>query len=511
MSYSKTNGTPPRGNDWGERTIQSCRTHDAPGYWKSDAYEIRQCYNIPRFDVDEFLEAKLGHPVYPDIISHSRNPERTPTDKGTPVFILGKKSSGKTTLARHLSCRHMDAALGNPEIVVWRGREQSSGWLPYAPWTTLYLPANAEIDAHWLHEDDDTTLDEVDVDALEAEVGVRDVIRYDDVYDLLDELSDGPEGTFNVIYPDPSFSGCEEVIEKSPRVAGSLPFTPAWKVDQEDDEVPTRTVHWWFAFLTARTEYGPMKWMSVHFDEAGDFVPEHASNDDSRLWDKIELLRSLWAASRKRMVSLYFYAHRGDNVHSEIRKEFETWIHMPGRANPVENVRGTWPLGASSVPMNTDSLVKREDPGTGLCWNEQEFSVFGWEDVSVPEDHPDATRWLRIRLSRPSGASDSTSESAAREPEWSEQIWAEWQNQVNHRLYVKEPGDGYVDVDAAEIGEPLSSPLEGWVFREELRERDGFREVLLEEIDGDRVEVVARLPLAEMSDLASDGETEVAG
>jgi hypothetical protein len=494
MSTNKqNNGTPPKGHEWGERTVQSV-SHTAPGYWESDAYEIRQCFGIPQFDPTAF-EPEPGavkSMVYPDVFFHEQDPEVTKSPKGTDCFILGERGSGKTTFALSGACRVME---NNPETdennahkVVWRGSPQRSGWLPFKHWTTVWLPANAEIDLTWKDEDDDVLSEDPDLEEI-----VREVRYYDDVKDLLDGLADSKQGTFNVVYPDPSFSGCEELMRETDRVAGDLPFVSEHEARGDDDLVATPLTDWWFAFQLGRVEYGThVGWMALFFDETADYIPQSANNHDGRrLWDKIELLRSIWAESRRAKFSLYFFGHYEVDVHEKIRRQFKWRISMPDETpNPIENVRSTHPVGFKTVPMTQD-LISWFDVGTGLLYNQSRFSWFSWGDV--PDWSEDDRRWLQIRPVSDADAYREQEEQDETSLEYEERIFGEWQNASNHRLYVKEPGSGYISVDAARVGEDLESPLDGLEFQEGLVEQGDYREVRMSRDDGGEI-VVARIP-----------------
>ena len=258
--------------DWGEGTKQARRARetsedDAPEWW-TDAYEIRMRYGIPEFDPDAF-----DYPVYPDALIHEKPARETDSAGGTDWLKVGERGCGKSTDNLNWACRLMDE---NEETVVWRGSPNRSEWLPFADWTTLWLPSpdNASSSAEWVYEESGRATEPVD----DLEDLVREVRYYDDVLELVDAIGEHPPGTFNVVYPDPSFSGCEELTTETHRVSGTLPFVPQW---QSIDEGGTPLTHWWYAFMLARVEfaesYGWTAWM---FDEAADLVPPSVEQDD---------------------------------------------------------------------------------------------------------------------------------------------------------------------------------------------------------------------------------------
>jgi len=519
------NATPPRDHDWGERTKQSVRHNTAPGYWKPDAYEIRQYYGIPEFDPNAFDHSHPENPenvrmVYPDLVCHEAKARALDSNRGTDCLIKGDRDAGKTTFAHSLAVRLMEDYHGievgdhpesdrsaaeiedhNDHIVVWRGSSERSGWLRFKKWTTLYLPAHGDVEARWMNESDQPTESIDDLEAI-----VRDVVYYEDVYDLLDKLGEGKTGTFNVVYPDPSFTGCERVMRETDRVAG----TPRYRSESEtgQDEEPTSVYHWWFAFLVARTEYGPMEWMALIFDEANDLLPSDASNDDDDHAKKIELLRSIWASSRKRLLSMFWFVHHEEAIHPKIRREVKWRIDMPDdEPNPRMKRKSSIPVGLGKVPMIAD-ITSKFNKGRALCYTASAFTLFSWTDIpGFPEEDD---RWLNVGVEAVESGKTGSAEDG--QPlEFDENVFSEWENQTSHRLYVNDPGEGYLSVGKAEIVQDLSSPIEGLTFVDEFRDQDDHREVLMQRTDSPAAEklVVARIPVENLDDNPGSSTPEV--
>ncbi|MFC7070577.1 hypothetical protein ACFQL9_13065 [Halobaculum lipolyticum] len=500
-----TNGTAPTEFGWGERTLQS--TAHPPKYWKSDAYELGQCFGIADLDVASFTERNPRRIVHPDMLIHEKQPSRTKSAKGTDFLVRGERGCGKTTLLLTFARQLMRE---NDEIVCWRGREGSSGWLPFKHWTTVYLPANATVRAAWMPEaDGDGGLnlsvdDGEELTADQLEDVVRDVVYYDDVFDLLDTLGERPRGTFNVIYPDPSFAGCREVTRESRRVNGYFPFVPRWEAEYDGTGGTSETplVQWWFAFWLARCDHGPFAWTTLLFDEGGDLIPSGASQSVSRLYDKLEMLRSIFAESRRRMATLGMAIHYEENLDPDTRREFKWRVHMPdGSANPVRDKRGTHPVGMKGdVKMKNDLMSGYDAPGVGLTYSKTGFTRFQWGDV--PDWPADESRWLRIELGAPSASTKRALRRARREDdgeestpelEYDSTVFREWQNQVDHRLYV-DRGSGQIDVNDATVTDELVSDIDGFRFVDEPRDRgDVIEFVMRADATGDEV-VVARVP-----------------
>lgn len=391
-----TNGTPPTGHGWGERTRQAHGdVDDAPPHWKSDAYEIRHRYGIPRFDESEF-----EYPVYPDCVIHEMDPERTSSEGGTDCLIIGERGCGKTTHSLHKACRLMDE---NGEKVVWRGSSMRSGWLPLKHWTTLWLPEHAGVTAHWMTDSHGTQ------GTADLEGAVREVRTYADPGDLLEQLGATPRGTFHVVYPDPSFSGCRRVFRDTDRASEMPTFRPKWMAD--GDETATPVVHWWYALAIARVDQGPFEWHALIFDEVGDLTPADAKEDEHSTYSKLSAFRSAMADSRRARFSLFMVGHHEENLHHKIRREFKWRVSMPdGTPNPRKSRASSIPVGFKTVPMETDIVGDREI-GTALMYTQSNFTLYRWPDI--PGEPEDQQRWLKISLSQPVDVDDSPAQEVA--------------------------------------------------------------------------------------------------
>ncbi|MDB2271041.1 hypothetical protein PM032_08390 [Halorubrum ezzemoulense] len=218
------------------------------------------------------------------------------------------------------------------------------------------------------------------------------MIYYEDPRDINEQLE---PGTFNVVYPDPSFSGCAEIVAESDYMEQPVEWVPKWEADQGD---ATPLIHWWFAWSIAKVEYGPYDWVSLLFDETADWVPQSARADQHETFAKIGALRRVLADSRKFYFSLYFLAHHEENLHSKIRRTIQWRISMPdGTANPAQENNDRPPVGFNAIPMIRDQLSRRP-VGNLIFWNETSFNKVRWDEIAeFPEDE---RRWLKISLSR---------------------------------------------------------------------------------------------------------------
>lgn len=484
--------TPPEGFDWGEGTheafAQAGKDPDERPEWHTDVYEIRAADKLfkqtpspfePDFD-------DIRWELFADVLIHEKPSERTASAGGTDFLRLGERGSGKTTDSRHLAHRLMDANGDKGEKVAWRGDSGRSGWVDYREWTTLWLPEHATVEASWQSEHAG-----IDPEPVPIEDVARHVRRYSDPRDLVNRLGTEPGGTFHVIYPDPSFAGCSELTKLTDRVPETLPFTPAWTTVGEESATPL--THWWYAFFLAVVEFRDADyWLSAIFDEAGDLTPQDASEDDHKTYSKLNLLRSLYADSRKFRLSIYWSAHYEENLHSKIRREVEHWISMPdGNPNPIQGKSSTYPLGCKKVGMYGD-LIGGRKKGTGLLYESGSlFSLYNWDDVTRRGEDD---RWLRIGLGEPEFDDEEDSGPTF---EYDRSIFKSWRGGDEFRLYVRDPGSGYLDAHTGAEVEPLESPREELQFTG-IVETDGERLVSMRKQGSEQDIVVARIPIREI-------------
>ena len=387
------NGRPPAGVSWGEKTKQ-CHEQwpnvddDAkPRNWHkrpTDADQIRR-----RFGIAPFANT-FDYQPYPNCLIHEpswKDDRETAHVGGTNFLAVGEKGSGKSTWGLYWATRLMEV---NDEAVVWRGSSSRSEWLPLKSWTRLFLPANADADPRWKPRDIRVSTDE----RADLADEVREVVYYEDPIDLNEKLE---PGTFNVVYPDPSFAGCQRITEESDLITQPVEWTPKWEAAEPGDATPL--IHWWFAWSISKIEHGPYDFVSLIFDEAADFAPDSARADAHETYEKIEALRRVMADSRKFHFSLFFLAHHEQNVHSKIRRTIQWRVDMPdGTANPCQENNDRSPVGFNNVPMNHDLLGNR-DVGHLIFWTESNYNPVRWSDIPVFPDDED--RWLKISLSQP--------------------------------------------------------------------------------------------------------------
>jgi hypothetical protein len=519
---------PPYG--WGNRTIQSKPHQRQPQYYETDAEEARKRYRMGKFDPSNFEGIETCHP---DLLVHERGRARL-TDRvgGTNVLIKGEKGSGKSTLQASLAIRVMeqhrftpdrlpddvaadvddDLDLDNANLAIWSGSSSRSEWLRLKDYTTLWLPAGVEVEATWMNEGAGPS--ESGSDPADLEEVVRHVERYDGVYDLLEQLEEWKAGTFHVVYPDPEFRDCEEIVAESDRVAEPIPFTPEPDADPDESRPATPLTYWWVPFATARVESGPFQWMTWFYDEMHHLFEANARQDDHRTYDLVRLFRDLMDDTRRALFSAFASIHREDKLHHLVAKEFDWRIHMPdGSPNPHMGRTSLLPPGFSSVPMRGD-LMSEMSIGVGLCYQQNRRTWFRWSDVPFNEE--DEQRWLRIRLTpeeREDEEVDVADADLLEAPEYDGRIFSEWQNAHAHRLMVKDPGAGQVSVDAAAVLDEFESPIAGLEFLDEpLQWTETCVEVVAERVeaalaeDGEPEEVVlAQLPLPERD---ADGAPE---
>jgi hypothetical protein len=361
-------------------------------YWKTyrdqnqkDSKQIRVKYGIEPWWKEEQRYESYQTP-WPNVLVHEDDGEQYGRVGGTNCLALGGKGSGKSTLALYASIRSMEI---NDEAVIWRGSSSRSEWLPLRHWTTLLLPAGADVDARWLPRD---IRAESGGKPADLEDVVRSVEYYDGLRDLLEKLE---SHQFHVVYPDPSFTGCNDVMADSDYCQQDVEYVPQAAAHADPDLDGSPLIHWWFAFCVARVEYGPYDWTTLVFDELGDWAPDDARADKHNTYEQVDALRRVIADSRKFYFSLYLFAHHRENLQEKIRRTIEWYVSMPdGTANPCQANNSTPPLGFEQVPMKYD-MLSDQSAGRAICYTESSFTPFAWDDIS---DENDLSRWLKIQL-----------------------------------------------------------------------------------------------------------------
>jgi len=393
------NATAPPGYEWGERTKQGWRA--LKGYapekdWKTDAEEMRSYFCISRFDPTDFdqRDGRIASWIYPDMLIHEWDSKLTTRERGVSTLVRGKRGSGKTTLRDYLAIRlieddskNLDIDCPNDERVVIRGRPDSSDWRRINHWTTLWLPSgcNARVDVR-ARSDDTLSVDDL----------ARDVVYYDGVMDLLRQIEERPSGTINVVYPDPEFRECQEVIEQASGVPYEIEVFP--ESEPHEDYGATPTSSWWFCFLLARSSFGKLwddddnpMWMTVQLDEIVELAPENPPGGPKGhyTWEFVQMLTEMMIDTRKVGLSIIGYCHFTSDVASVWRKQFNVRISMPDdRPNPIAGRSSTFPAGWDSVKMEQD-LISHHNPGVGLCYSESKFSKFSWDEMARQDSDPE--------------------------------------------------------------------------------------------------------------------------
>lgn len=287
---------------------------------------------------------------------------------GTDFLAYGPKGSGKSTFSATWVARTLEV---NNEAGVWRGSSARAEWLPLRPWTTVCLPAGIEYEAVL-----DPPSDRMDPIEVDLEAAVRKVERYDDIHDLNHNVLE--EGGFHVVYPDPRFRGCDEVFRDADEIPAGVDHISPWDaVDDglEDGDI-TPVEMWWFAWAISKIEFGPPFATSWFCDEAGNLMPEHASNDYHDQFKRIEALRNKYVDARRNNFSLFAIGHDEEDEHNLMRKKQRWRVTMNGVDNPV----GEHVVGMGKAPMK-DQYTGKQELGEALIWNKQSFASFDWADI----------------------------------------------------------------------------------------------------------------------------------
>jgi len=323
----------------------------------TDADEMRREFGIPKYERKRFDFPE----VVPDALEHSWERDGPIGVGGTDFLATGKPESGKSTLALYWSIRLLEV---NDEAVVWRGSESRSEWVPLAPWTKVCIPAGLDVDATLKSKDPTKPVRDVELEDV-----AREVVRYDDVRDLNENVLE--PGTFHVVYPDPEFKGCQAALEESAKT---------YDIAFEKGDPPK---HWWVAWMLDRVEKGPYLWTSLMFDEVGDVLPQSASKDEYDTYQKVELFVDCFVDARKFGLSVYAFGHSETDIHQLIRHKIRWRITMNRKANPTSSGNV---VGVDNVPMNTD-MTSHMNIGRALMWTSTRFDPsLAWSDVPAPTD-----------------------------------------------------------------------------------------------------------------------------
>lgn len=348
----------------------------------SDVGGALRMLGINRYDPRAFRQSENGWGVIDDLIEHYWLDPPDQQTKGGPFgFVNGPPGKGKSTLFREIGIRFLESngqRLG--EKVIWRGSPARCEWLALAPWARLVLPENAEITATLkpLRPTDEPLRD------VNLANYVREIVRYSDPVDALEKCR---AGGINIVYPDPTFSGCEALYRRIPsRRVSEIPDREELFAD--GDPLP----HWWIAAMLAATD-GRDGGTPIAFlwDEIKDIAPESAAKDSYGSYQKIhELGGDLSADLRKRGVTLVGAGHGEVAVSSAWRRKMHYRVHTAGREAP-QSASGL--IGFDSTPFY-HNINASKGPGEGVAFDSENFEEITWANIGSPLPRYD----LRIRV-----------------------------------------------------------------------------------------------------------------
>ncbi len=333
----------------------------------TDAESIRRHFGIGALDPAAYNYKN----VVPGMLMHAKDNSAYSPGGGTSFLCVGGYGSGKSTMAHTVAVQVLDINAHLNESVVWRGSENRSEWIRFAPWARVLVPSSCDVSARIVSTDA--------MDSYEREVDLADVVReveeYDDVHQLNQKLIEPRK--FNVVYPDPDFVGCQEVYEESARTY-DLSFQPGHPVQQ-----------WWVSWVQDRVENGPYRFMTGCIDEIHEIISQEAAKDEFDTYQKVQLYRDCHIDARKFNLSLFQWGQNASDVHEKLRRKERWRITMNGRANPT---RASQVVGWNNVPMNTD-LTSSMQTGRALAWTQTNFEPFQWPDIAKPTEEE-----LKVRL-----------------------------------------------------------------------------------------------------------------
>ncbi|APE95428.1 hypothetical protein [Halodesulfurarchaeum formicicum] len=288
--------------------------------------------------------------------------------KGTDFLMHGEPGGGKSSLALSLAAWRMEV---NNETVIWAETVDESGtnerteWLPFAPFATLAIPAGLDTRVRIVPEDVSIQPFEVDIETI-----ARDVIRYESIQDLTDQLI---PGQFYVVFPDPLHRGAEEVSHFN--YWNYRQVTP--KGEDGPDE-PTDADQWWFAFIAHRISGDTFPHPTfINLDEAGNILDADASKDVHQHYQKIRWFRDKYADARKKGVTFAYQAHALSEIHKFARQKIRWRVTMPGNSPPL----GRKLPGDRRCPLEADITSRRKIEDGAEIWKAPNFATVTWMDL----------------------------------------------------------------------------------------------------------------------------------
>lgn len=287
---------------------------------------------------------------------------------GTDMFMHGEPGGGKTTLG--LSTQMWQQQVNNA-TVIWAESVDESGtnerteWLLMAPFATLCIPEGLDTSVRIVPKE----ITGVDPFQVDVEAIARDVIRYESVDDLMQQLI---PGQFYVVFPDPLHRGCRDVSKFN-----YFNYTETTPDGETGPTQPTDADHWWFAFIAHRISGDVFNHPTfINVDEAGNILDADAERNVHEHYDKIKWFRNKYADARKKGVSFGYQAHALSEVHRFARQKIRWRVTMPGNAPPI----GKKLPGDRSCPIETD-ITSRLPPGQAAMWKAPHFAEIKWPNL----------------------------------------------------------------------------------------------------------------------------------
>jgi hypothetical protein len=303
---------------------------------------------------------------------------------GTDALVWGPMGRGKTTVVQTILARMMEVS---NDAVVWRGTEQRTEWLPFAPWTIVALPEGVDYEVSVAPPEEDAGFQgDVSFDPLviDLEDIVWKVKRYSNLEDLNQNVLE--PGGFHVVYPDPLHRGAEAATSQAVE-SGDLEYIPAGAGD--DDNPPTPPKMWWFAWLIHHNSFGRNMRVTWVCDEASNLFEDHASNDNHDLEKRIAAVSSSYVDFRRNGLSFILLSQRAEEIAWQIRKKMRWGVPLSGTSNPVSEEL----IGAGTPPMNVD-LTTNWEIGKAIIYTAGAYTEFDFDAIPTRYQVPGK---LRVR------------------------------------------------------------------------------------------------------------------
>lgn len=283
---------------------------------------------------------------------------------GTGMVLHGEQGTTKTTAMYWLITNIME--VNQNENIIWQSTLDDTEWQIFGGWATVCLPVGVDVSVtanpHG-REYRDVGAFEMGPDTI-----ARQVIRYENFADLLEQMADRQPGQIYVVYPDPYF--------RKQQARTGWEYESIWEVEESDEA--TDLNHNWFALMD-EIQSNPVynHWTTLVGDEAHKWLRQGASDDQHDWHKKIKDWGTYWGDARKNRLSVLLAVHKWHEIHHFVRDKVRWGATMNGEDFPA------------AAPIDGKNVYD-QDLGDMCVWNNMDWNHVGYPDLkrnfSVPGD-----------------------------------------------------------------------------------------------------------------------------